>query len=62
MPLLSQLEADLGFVKWLAAKKRSCCGNDEAGGISMMDVLFVFATLSFFATGIAYVFGCEKLK
>jgi hypothetical protein len=28
----------------------------------MMDILFVFATVGFFAIGIAYVFGCEKLK
>jgi len=30
--------------------------------MSMMDILFVFAILGFFVVGIAYVFGCEKLK
>jgi hypothetical protein len=28
----------------------------------MMDILFVLAIVGFFAIGIAYVYGCEKLR
>jgi len=28
----------------------------------MLDIIFIAATVSFFALGIAYVRGCERLK
>jgi hypothetical protein len=31
-------------------------------GISMLDLVFVAATLAFFALAILYVRGCERLK
>jgi hypothetical protein len=34
----------------------------EDGEKSMMDILFLAATVVFFAAGIAYVYGCERLK
>ncbi len=37
--------------------------QDEFGGTGMMlDVIFIFATVIFFAAGILYVGGCEKLR
>jgi hypothetical protein len=34
----------------------------EFGETSMLDVVFIFATLGFFAVAIAYVRGCGRLK
>lgn len=31
-------------------------------GIVMFDIVFIFATAFFFAIGILYVRGCERLK
>jgi len=36
--------------------------TDASGGICLADLVFVLATLAFFAVAIAYLRGCEKLK
>jgi len=36
--------------------------TDVSGGVCVADLVFVLATLAFFAVAIAYLRGCEKLR
>jgi hypothetical protein len=36
--------------------------NGGRVGVVMLDIVFIFATALFFAVGIFYVRGCERLK
>jgi hypothetical protein len=45
------------------AKPLKCSGHERSTeGAIMLDVVFIAATAVFFAVGIFYVRGCERLK